>query len=152
MQIDDQDRRVLRQLQAEPGIGAAALAERCGMTRATCWRRLEKLRASGVIRAERVVIDWAKLGYGVEVSLRLTLDKSVPGAFDAVLAQAREIPEVMEIQTFLGRVDLRLSVLARDMAHYQELYRDRILRLPHIAEIEALMQVATIKSAESLPL
>jgi Lrp/AsnC family leucine-responsive transcriptional regulator len=29
-----------------------------------------------------------------------------------------------------------------DMAHYQEIYRDRILTLPHIADIEALMQVA----------
>jgi Lrp/AsnC family transcriptional regulator len=33
------------------------------------------------------------------------------------------VPEVLEIQTFLGRVDVRLSVIARDMAHYQEIYR-----------------------------
>ena len=69
-----------------------------------------------------------------------------------MIAQARAIPEVLEIQTFLGRVDLRLSVIARDMPHYQELYRSRILTLPHIAEIEALMQVATIKQDDRLPL
>jgi len=62
------------------------------------------------------------------------------------------VPEVIEIQTFLGRVDVRLNVLARDMAHYQDLYRTRILTLPHIADIEALMQIATIKSGEVLPL
>lgn len=152
MQIDDQDRRLIRQLQAEPTLGAAALAERAGMTRATCWRRLEKLQAAGVIRGRRAVIDWQKLGYGVQVTLRLTLDKSVPTAFDEVLELAHHIPEVMEIQTFLGRVDLRLSVLARDMPHYQELYRNRILKLPHIAEIEALMEVATIKSGDTLPI
>jgi Lrp/AsnC family transcriptional regulator len=39
------------------------------------------------------------------------------------------------------------------MAHYQEIYRDRILTLPHIADIEALMQVATIKDKQrTLPL
>jgi len=59
---------------------------------------------------------------------------------------------VVEIQTFLGRVDVRLYVIARDMAHYQQLYRDRILALPHIAELEALMTVATLKNDESLPL
>jgi Lrp/AsnC family transcriptional regulator len=32
------------------------------------------------------------------------------------------------------------------------IYRDRILALPHIADIEALMLVATIKDAEGLPL
>lgn len=152
MQIDDQDRRLLRQYQADPGLSAAALAERAGMTRATCWRRLEKLEAAGIIRGRRAVIDWAKLGYEVEVSLRLTLDKTQQGAFDAVVAQAREVPEVIEIQTFLGRVDLRLSVIARDMRHYQEIYRNRILTLPHIADIEALMRVAVIKQSESLPL
>ena len=62
------------------------------------------------------------------------------------------MPEVLEIQTFLGRVDVRLSVIARDMAHYQEIYRDKILTLPHIAEIEALMHVARIKSEEALPI
>ena len=102
-------------------------------------------------RGRRAVIDWVKLGYEVEVSLRLTLDKTNPAAFDEVLAEARELPEVIEIQTFLGRVDLRLSVIARDMRHYQEVYRSKILTLPHIADIEALMRVAVIKHSESLP-
>jgi Lrp/AsnC family transcriptional regulator len=38
------------------------------------------------------------------------------------------------------------------MAHYQSIYRSSILMLPHIADIEALMHVARIKSNESLPL
>lgn len=152
MQIDDIDRRVLRYYQADPSLSAAALAEAAGLTRAAAWRRLERMRAEGVIPGVHGVIDWRKLGYTVEVSLRVAVDKTQPGAFDAVIARAREIPEVIEIQTFLGRVDLRLSVLARDMSHYQEIYRDRILTLPHIADIEALTRVATIKEDESLPL
>ena len=56
------------------------------------------------------------------------------------------------IETFLGRVDVRLNVIARDMAHYQEVYRTQILALPHISELEALMLIATIKETEGLPL
>ena len=56
------------------------------------------------------------------------------------------------IETFLGRVDVRLNVIARDMAHWQEIYRARILTLPHISDIEALMLVSTIKETEALPL
>ena len=73
-------------------------------------------------------------------------------AFDQFLDAAREVPEAVEIQNFLGRVDVRVSVIARDMGHYQEIYRDRILTLPHITDIEALMQVATIKQETGLPL
>lgn len=150
--LDDSDRRLLRQYQHAPELGPADLAERAGLAPATCARRLDRLRAAGVIRGNRAVIDWRALGYEVEVSLRITLDKTQGTAFDEFLDRAREIPEVMEIQTLLGRVDLRLSVIARDMAHYQQIYRSAILTLPHIADIEALMHVARIKSDEGLPL
>jgi Lrp/AsnC family transcriptional regulator len=150
--IDDTDRRILRQLLADPGGAVADLAERAGVTAATAWRRMERLTAAGVLTGRHAVIDWTKLGWAVEVSLRFMLDKTNPRAFDEFVDAARAVPEVIEIQTFLGRVDLRLNVIARDMGHYQEIYRERILTLPHIAEIDALMLVSTIKDDGSLPL
>lgn len=152
MHIDEADRRILRHYLAEPGQDRARLAEAAGVTPATLWRRLERLREAGIIRAEGAIIDWRALGYGVEVSLRFTLDKTDPRAFDEFIIAAREVPEVVAIETFLGRVDVRLNVMARDMAHYQEVYRRRILTLPHIAELEALMLISTIKDAEGLPI
>ncbi|MCC5985588.1 MAG: Lrp/AsnC family transcriptional regulator [Rhodobacteraceae bacterium] len=152
MQIDATDRRLLRQLQAEPTLGTAALAGRAGLPEATCWRRLDRLRARGILRGQQAVIDWRALGWTVEVSLRVTLDKTDPRAFDDFIAAARAVPEVLEIQTFLGRVDVRLNIIARDIADYRRLYRERILTLPHIADLEALMHVADIKSGEHLPL
>jgi len=149
--LDDTDRRILRQYQDAPDLPNAELAERAGVSPGTLWRRLERMRADGIIRGIRGVIDWRALGYEVEVSLRFTLDKTQRTAFDEFLAAAREVPEVTEIQTFLGKVDVRLYVIARDMAHYQQVYRRRILTLPHIADIEALMHVARIKTEERLP-
>ena len=150
--LDDTDRRILRHWLADPSLERVALAERAGVTPATLWRRIEKLRASGVVRAEVAVIDWRRLGYEVEVSLRFTLDKTDPRAFDEFIEAAREVPEVIGIETFLGRVDVRLNVIARDMRHWTEIYRERILALPHIAEVEALMLVSTIKDEGGLPL
>ena len=150
--LDDTDRRILRQWQAEPTLSTTELADRAGVSAAQVARRIARLTDLGVIAAVETVIDWAALGYSVEVSLRITLDKTVPRAFGEFISEARKVPEVLEIQTFLGRVDVRLSVIARDMADYQQVYRHRILTLPHIADIEALMQVARIKSVEALPL
>ena len=152
MHIDDTDRRILRQLLADPGLTAAALAGRAGLTAATAWRRIERLRENGILKGIEAVIDWRALGWAVEVSLRFTLDKTAARAFDEFLAAAREVPEVIEIQTFLGRTDVRLNVIARDMAHWQEIYRDRILTLPHIADSEALMLVSTIRQGGGVPL
>lgn len=150
--LDDANRRLLRHFLADPDASSAELAGRVGMTSATLSRRLDRLREKGVIKGQHAEIAWSALGYEVEVSLRLTLEKTVPRAFDEFIEAAREVPEVTEIQTFLGRVDVRLVVIARDMGHYQEVYRERILTLPHIADIEALMTVAAVKIEEGLPL
>ncbi|MFZ3580774.1 Lrp/AsnC family transcriptional regulator [Loktanella sp. DJP18] len=149
---DDKDRALLRRMQADPSLTVPELAVLAGLTAGQATRRLDRLTADGIIRGQTAVIDWAALGYPLQVSLRITLDKTVPGAFDAFLTDARDVAEVLEIQTFLGRVDVRLALVARDLGHYQHLYRTRILSLPHIADIEALMDVAAVKSEMGLPL
>ena len=150
--LDDLDRRILRRMQFDPDQSIPDLADALGLTASRLSRRLDRLRDQGILRGIRAVIDWRALGFEVEVSLRVTLDKTQTRAFDDFIEAARDIAEVIEIQTFLGRVDVRLSVIARDMPHYQQIYRDKILALPHIADIEALMHVARIKAEESLPL
>lgn len=150
--LDDLDRRILRRMQFNPDQSIPDLADVLGVTASRLTRRLDRLREQGILRGIRAVIDWRALGFEVEVSLRVTLDKTQARAFDDFIEAARDIAEVIEIQTFLGRVDVRLSVIARDMPHYQQIYRDKILALPHIADIEALMHVARIKAEESLPL
>ncbi len=150
--LSDTDRRILRYYQSDPKTTMSDLAKAAGVTGSTLSRRLDKLREQGVLHGLRGRINWAALGYSVDVSLRITLDKTQPRAFDEFIAAARKVPEVTQIQTFLGRVDVRLEVIARDMAHYQQVYRDRLLVLPHIADVEALMHVARVKSDERLPL
>ncbi|MBJ2150807.1 Lrp/AsnC family transcriptional regulator [Paracoccus sp. IB05] len=150
--LDDTDRRILRHWLAEPDLARSDLALRAGVTQATLWRRIERLREAGVLRGETMVIDWRALGYEVEVSLRFTLDKTEPRAFDDFIDAARGVPEVLAIETFLGRVDVRLNVIARDMQHWTEVYREKILALPHIAEVDALMLISTIRDDSALPL
>ncbi len=150
--LDDLDRRLLRHWQADPSLSPTELAERVGLSGGIASRRLTRMQENGVIEGIGAVVDWTALGYGVEVSLRVTLDKTIARAFDDFIEAARDVPEVIEIQTFLGRVDVRLNIIARDMAHYQNIYRHRVLTLPHIADIEALMQIARIKAVDTLPL
>jgi Lrp/AsnC family transcriptional regulator len=151
-QLDDIDRRLLRLLQEDAELPVAELAARAGLSAGPCWRRLERLERDGVILGRRIEVDRRALGYEVRVFLRVTLDKTASHAFDAFVRAARELSEVENIHTLLGRVDVRLDVLARDLAHYQEIYRAKILALPHIAEIEALMLVSELKNSERLPI
>lgn len=151
-EIDDTDRRILRALQGDPGLSTAALAEKAGLSPSPCWRRLERLEAEGVIEGRVVELDLRKLGYEVQVFLRVRLDKTHTGAFQEFIEAARAVPEILVIQTLLGRVDIRMDVVARDLAHYQELLKTRIHDLPHVADIEALLLVSELKNDEWLPI
>lgn len=150
--LDDIDRRLLRLWQATPDLHVTELSRELGLSQPAASRRIDRLREGGVLRGVLGVIDWRAAGWSVEVSLRFTLDKSDPRAMDRFLSAAREVPEVIEIQTFLGRVDARLAVIARDLGDWRRVYRERILALPHIAEIESLMHVAAVKTDAVLPL
>ena len=130
----------------------AALARAVGMSVSPCARRVARLEAAGIIRGRAVVIDYRAMGYAVEVFLRITLNKTQSNAFDEFIRAARDVPEVHAIQTLLGRVDVRMDVRARDLAHYQQIYRERILALPHVSDVESLMLVAEVKNSEVLPI
>ncbi|MGB0508148.1 MAG: Lrp/AsnC family transcriptional regulator [Pikeienuella sp.] len=150
--LDDTDRRILRELQEDGALPAAELAERVGLSASPCWRRMERMREDGVILGQVVDVDMRKLGYELTVFLRVRLDKTSRNSFEEFIAAARLVPEILVIETLLGRVDVRMDVVARSLDHYQEILKTRILDLPHIADVEALMLVSEIKNTERLPL
>ena len=150
--IDVIDIKILKMMQADALLSVADIAEKVGVGSASCWRRIGRMEKSGIIKDQVAIIDPKALGLEVEVSLRITLDKTQTDAFDRFIEAARKVREVNEIQTFLGRVDVRLNILARDMSHYQEIYRSQILLLPHIADIEALMLISNVMSKDGVPL
>ncbi len=150
-ELDDTDRRILRVLLQDGSLSAAEIAARAGVSAAPCWRRIERMTKEGVILGRTVEIDWRRLGYEVMVFLRVTLDKTDPRSFEDFAAAAREVPDIVTLQTLLGRVDIRMDVIARDLDHYRDIYREKILTLPHIADIESLLLVSELKNTEWAP-
>jgi len=150
--IDATDLKILKALQFDASLSVSDLGKRSGVSAAVVTRRIAAMERAGVIEGWTVDLDPRALGYEVSVSLRITLDKTAPRAFDDFIAAAREVAEIDAIQTLLGRVDVRLNVLARDLEHYQEIYRDKILALPNVLDIEALMLISDVKTVHELPL
>ena len=83
--LDNLDNRILRHLQNEPESSVANIAEKATMTPSVISRRLAKLQEEGYILGQELVLDWAALGFEVQVSLRITLDKTESSAFDEFL-------------------------------------------------------------------
>lgn len=135
--LDDLDRAILRELQKDGGLSAAALAKRIGLSQPATWRRVRRLEDEGVIKSRFVELDAEKLGFGVTVFLGVKLatrGRVSLADFERAIAA---IPEVQLVQHVLGLFDFRLKVVARDLADFERVLRRRIMTLPGVGDIEA---------------
>ena len=55
--LDRSDRRILDELQRDGALSAADLAARLGLSTTTCWRRIQQLQESGVIKQHVALLD-----------------------------------------------------------------------------------------------
>ena len=51
--MDKLDRKILDLLQKDGGLAAAEIAERVGLSKAPCWRRIKRLQEAGDHQADR---------------------------------------------------------------------------------------------------
>ena len=78
LEIDQIDRRILRELQRDSSVGVEALGERVGLSRNACWRRIRLMEEAGIIKARVALIDPDALGLGLTVFIAVRTDQHDP--------------------------------------------------------------------------
>lgn len=134
---DETDRQILRLLAEDATRSAEKIGRRIGLSQPATWRRIARLRASGIIAGERVVVDRERLGFGVTVFLGIKLATHGRHSSQDFERAVTAIPEVQVVQHVLGLFDYRLRVVARDIADFERVLRRRIMALPGVGNIEA---------------
>ena len=79
MKIDAIDRKLLEILQQDADTPLANLAARVQLSSTPCWRRVQKMRAAGVIRRNVALCDAAKLNLGVTVFVSVRTNQHTQG-------------------------------------------------------------------------
>jgi Lrp/AsnC family transcriptional regulator, leucine-responsive regulatory protein len=97
--LDPLNRRLLRELSAEPRIAMSALARRVGMSAPAVTERVQRLERAGVITGYRVDISPAALGFPVSAFVRI---RPFAGQLPKIAALARQMPEVSECHRISG--------------------------------------------------
>ncbi len=67
MGMDIIDRKLLELLQEDATMPIAELAQRVNLSQTPCWKRLQRLKETGVIRGQVALCDARKLGVGTTV-------------------------------------------------------------------------------------
>jgi Lrp/AsnC family transcriptional regulator len=150
--LDRIDRRILDLLQREGALPVAEVAARAGLSTTTCWRRIQQLEQSGVIRGRVALLDRAALGLDVTIFAHVKLSTQGRDAIAAFSEAIRERPEVLDCYTTMGEWDFMLRVVTRDIKAYEAFYLDHLSKLPNVQSINSSVTVTVIKETTVLPI
>ncbi|NLU66560.1 Lrp/AsnC family transcriptional regulator [Streptomyces sp. HNM0574] len=133
MGIDRLDARLLELLADAPRIGVLEASRRLGVARGTVQARLDRLKATGVIRGFGPDVDPAAIGYPVTAFATLEIRQ---GQGPDVRAHLATVPEVLELHTTTGHGDMLCRLVARSNADLQRV-------IDRVVGFEGIMRAST---------
>jgi len=150
--FDDLDIKILSILQQEGRISNVKLAKQLSISEAPCWRRLQRLKKSGMIEGYQAVLNRRKLGFGVLSFIQIKFvqhDEELTKVFETMV---NNYPEVMSCHNTTGEADFLLMVVARDLDDYAEFIDQKLRKIPGITDITSNISLRELKSSYKLPL
>jgi Lrp/AsnC family transcriptional regulator len=149
--MDKQDRKILDLLQKDGALTAAELAERIGLSKAPCWRRIKRLEEEGVIKQTVALLNARHLNLGTTVFVTLKTANHSEAWFEKFVKAVRDIPEVVEIHRMSGDVDYLMRIVVPDIDAYDVVYK-RLIAAVEFKDVSASFSLETIKYTTALPL
>ena len=149
--FDKYDRRILACLQEDADISLAELAEQVNLTKNPCWRRMQKLQQSGVIRRKIVLLDADKLNLGVTVFVNIRTNQHSAEWLRKFAEVVDSIPEIVEFYRMSGDVDYTLKVVVPSIEAYDTVYRKMIEQVD-IYNVSSYFAMEKLKNTTALPL
>ncbi|WP_444455373.1 Lrp/AsnC family transcriptional regulator [Rhodobacter capsulatus] len=122
-QLDLIDRKIVAELMRDATLPVAQIADRVGLSQTPCWKRIQKLEASGVIEKRVALANPQALGLGLTVFAAIEAPDHSPDWRETFATEVAKLPEIMEVWRMAGEMDYLLRVSVPDMAAYDLLYR-----------------------------
>jgi Lrp/AsnC family transcriptional regulator len=151
MAIDRFDRRILAILQADADISVVDLAERVGLSKNPCWRRIQKLQSAGVITRRVALLDAGRLNVGTTVFVKIRTDQHNLQWLQRLTAAVNAVPEVTEFYRMAGDMDYLLKVVVPSIDAFDTVYK-RLIEKVDIFEVSSYFAMEEIKNSTELPL
>jgi Lrp/AsnC family transcriptional regulator len=149
--VDKLDRKILDVLQKDASLTAAEIAERVGLSKAPCWRRIQRLHESGVIRRNVALLDARALNVATTVFVTIKAPSHSAAWYERFAKVVRDLPEVTELHRMSGDVDYLLRIVVPDIEGYDAVYK-RLIGAIEMLDVSASFSLETIKSTTALPL
>ncbi|WP_417259954.1 Lrp/AsnC family transcriptional regulator [Celeribacter sp.] len=147
--MDLRDKKIIAALQEDSSLSQRQLAEKVNLSQNACWRRLQKLNESGVIKGSTVLLDREKLDLGLVVFMMVKTRHHSAEWLKAFRAAVLNIPDVVDFFRIGGDYDYMIKVITENMTTYDAVYQ----RLIASVELDSVTSYFSMEAiAEQRPL
>ena len=149
--FDKTDLAILRVLLLDSRKTLQEIGNEVGLSPTSCWTRIKKLEATGVIKRYTVDVDPARLGYHDSVIVQVTLESHTDETLYDFGRTLATIPEIQEAYLVSGDYDYYIRIAVRDTRDYERLLREKLYKIPGIRHSKSHFVLRVLKEA-SVPI
>ncbi|MGF1626863.1 MAG: Lrp/AsnC family transcriptional regulator [Alphaproteobacteria bacterium] len=149
--MDVIDRKIIALLQEDATLSIADISKRVNLSQTPCWKRVQRLEASGVITQRVALINPESLGLGLTVFVSIETGDHSADWLERFAVSVSAMPEVMDLYRMAGEVDYMLRVVVTDMAAYDGFYKRLIGENP-LKNVTSRFAMERIKSTTAYPI
>lgn len=151
--LDRFDHALLALVQRDNQTPARLLAEQVGLSESAVLRRLRRLRAEGVIIADRALVRPAALGLPLTLHVLVSLERESAAELDGFIRKTRSRPEVRQAWYVTGEADFVLLLQLPDMEAYDRFAREVFHDDPNVKAFRTIVAMREIVGpADARPL
>ena len=143
--MDDLDRKILRELQADGRLTNAQLAERVGLSASPCWQRVKRLEVDGYITGYAALLDQKRLGLPDTVLIEVTLERHDDEVLERFGRALTDLPEVLEAYLTTGEYDYFIKVAIAGTEGYERFLREKLYKIPGIRHTRTVFTLRCLK-------
>jgi DNA-binding Lrp family transcriptional regulator len=133
--LDDIDRSIVAALVDDGRLSVNELAGRVGVSRATAYARLDRLRADGVITGFTATVDPAKVGHGVAALILVNVEQN---EWRAARDELLHLPGVEYLAFTSGGFDMVALVRVPDIEALRDVVLDRLHGATHVRSTQTV--------------
>ena len=143
--FDKTDLAILRVLLLDSRKTLQEIGNEVGLSPTSCWTRIKKLEATGVIKRYTVDVDPARLGYHDSVIVQVTLESHTDETLYDFGRTLATIPEIQEAYLVSGDYDYYIRIAVRDTRDYERLLREKLYKIPGIRHSKSHFVLRVLK-------
>ncbi len=143
------DMAILDLLQKDISISIDELARRVGLTKTPCWRRVQKLEKSGVIKGRVALLDGKILDRNVSVFVQVKTSQHNKEWLEDFSKVVCDFPEVAGFYRMSGEYDYLLRVIVRDIPAYDDFYK-RFIEVTSLSDVTSNFAMEEIKNSTEI--